>query len=140
MKKEDVTQDESFLDGHCKVAYALDEKGQYVVVPTRGFADEVAATTVALRTQDRLIQQAWDDARRGAASPLAYHLAVKHWTLSLAAAQMRMTRLRVWWHLKPAGFRGLSDALLARYAQELDIPAAQLRLLPDAPELAVGGL
>ncbi len=140
MKKEDVTQDESFLDGRSKAAYALDEKGQYVVVATRGYADEVAATTVALRTQDRLIQQAWDAAKRGEASPLAYHLAAKHWTLGLAAAQMGMMRWRVWWHLKPAGFRGIPASVLERYAKELDIPAAQLRLLPDAPELAVGGL
>ena len=110
LKKEDVSQDDSFLEGHQKAAYAIDEHGKYVVVPSRGYADEVVATTVALQAQDRLIQIAWENARRGAQSPLAYHLAVKQLTLGLAAAQMGIWRARVWWHLKPAGFRRLSSS------------------------------
>lgn len=138
MKKEEVSQDDSFLEGHQKAAYALDEQGKYVVVPSRGYADEVVATTVALHAQDRLIQLAWDCARSGEQSPLGYHLAVKHLTLGLAAAQMGIGRWRVWWHLKPAGFRRLSPTLLERYAKELDITQAQLLALPAAPELTMG--
>ena len=100
MKTRDVSQDDSFLDGHQKAAYAVDEKGQYVVVPTRGYADEVVATSFALVQQDKRIQAAWERARKGEVSPLAYHLAVKQWTLPLAAAQMGLLRIRVWWHLQ----------------------------------------
>jgi hypothetical protein len=139
VKKADVSQDDSFLEGHQKVAYALDEQGKYVGVPSRGYADEVVATTVALLAQDRLIQLAWDRARAGEQSPLAYHLSVKHLTLGLAAAQMGIWRWRVWWHLKPAGFRRLSASLRQRYCKELDIDEAKLLSLPDAPELTMGG-
>ena len=139
MRKEDVSQDDSFLEGHQKAAYAIDEHGKYVVVPSRGYADEVVATTVALLAQDRLIQSAWEQARRGAQSPLGYHLAVKQWTLGLAAAHLGISRWRVWWHLKPAGFRRLSPALRQRYCQELDVTLAQLSTVPDAPDLTMGG-
>ncbi len=139
MKKEEVSQDDSFLEGHQKAAYALDEDGKYVVVPSRGYADEVVATTVALQAQDRLIQAAWERAHRGDASPLAYHLAVKQWTLGLAAAQLGLWRVRVWWHLKPKGFVRLSPALRRRYCQELDLTEAQLSTLPAVPELTMGG-
>ncbi len=138
MKKEDVSQDDSFLDGHQKAAYAVDEHGKYVVVPSRGYADEVVATTVALRVQDQLIQIAWEKARKGEQSPLAYHLATRQWTLGLAAAQMGIGRWRVWWHLKPFGFRRLSSSLSRRYCQELDVTPAQLKTVPDAPELTMG--
>ncbi len=139
MKKEDVSQDDSFLEGHQKAAYALDENGRYVVVASRGYAAEVVATTVALLAQDRLIQAAWEKARRAEVSPLAYHLAVKQWTLGLAAAQVGIWRLRVWWHLRPSGFRGLSASLRTRYCQELDLTAEQLGVVPAAPELTMGG-
>lgn len=140
MKKEEVSQDDSFLEGHQKAAYAIDENGRYVVVPSRGNADEVVATSVALEAQDRLVQAAWDRARRGEQSPLAYHLAVKQWSLGLAAAQLGISRLRVWWHLKPAGFRRLSDPLRQRYCEELDLGADELASLPDAPERMMGPL
>lgn len=139
MKKEDVSQDDSFLEGHQKAAYAVDEHGKYVVVPSRGYADEVVATTFALVAQDRLIQTAWEKARSGEQSPLGYHLAVKQWTLGLAAAQMGIWRLRVWWHLKPGGFRRLSSAMKARYCKELDLTEAQLSTVPAKPELTMDG-
>jgi hypothetical protein len=138
LKKEDVSQDDSFLEGHQKAAYALDEHGKYVVVPSRGYADEVVATTFALVAQDRLIQTAWERARAGVQSPLAYHLAVKQLTLGLAAAQVGIWRVRVWWHLRPAGFRRLSPSLRQRYCKELDITEAQLLAVPATPELTMG--
>ena len=139
MKKEDVSQDKSFLEGHQKAAYAVDEQGKYVVVPSLGYADETVATTFALVAQDRLIQTAWERARRGELSPLGYHLACKQWTVGLAAAHLGIWRLRVWWHLRPYGFRRMSKRLKARYCQELDVSEAQLSTVPDRPELTMDG-
>ncbi len=138
MKTRDVSQDDSFLEGHQKAAYAVDENGQYVVVPSRGYADEVVATSFALVQQDKRIQSAWERAKKGEVSPLAYHLAVKQWTLPLAAAQLGIWRIRVWWHLTPRGFAGLSDALRAKYCHELDLAPAQLLTVPETPELTLG--
>ena len=139
MKKEEVSQDDSFLEGHQKAAYALDENGRYVIVPSRGYADEVVATTVALLAQDRLIQAAWDKARAGELSPLAYHLAVKQWPLGLAAAHLGIMRWRIWWHLRPAAFAAMSPQLRQRYCAALDLTQAQLTSVPADPELMSNG-
>jgi hypothetical protein len=138
VKSKDVTQDDSFLEGHQKAAYAVDENGQYVVVPSRGYADEVVATSFALVQQDKRIQAAWERAKKGEVSPLAYHLAVKQWTLPLAAAQMGLWRIFVWWHCQPRGFAGMSESLRQKYSAELDVPLEQLARVPEKPELTLG--
>ena len=137
MKKEEVSQDDSFLEGHQKATWALDEHGRYVVVPSRGYEPERIATTVALLAQDRCVQSAWERARQGTQSPLGYHLAVKQWTLGLAAAHLGISRFRVWWHLRPFGFRRLSASLLARYCQSLDLEPLKFTRVPEAPELSM---
>lgn len=137
MKTKDVSQDPSFLEGHQKAAYALDENGKYVVVASRGYADEVVATSFALVQQDNLIKAAFDRVKRGEASPLAYHLAVRQWTLALAAAQMGIWRIRVWWHLRPGGVERMSAKMRARYCAELDLTPERLASLPDQPELTL---
>lgn len=134
MNKDEVPQDASFLEGHRKAAYAVDEKGNYVVVPSKGYEAEVAATAVALYEVDRAVQQAWEQVKRGEVSPLAYHFAVRQWPLSLAAAELGVSRLRLWWHLKPSTFAGLSAAWKKRYCDALALSEAQLATVPDAPE------
>ena len=115
MNQDDVPQDDSFLEGHRKAAYADDAQGRYVVVASRGYEAEVAATSVALEEVDRAVQQAWEQVRAGTVSPLAYHFAVRQWPLGLAAASVGLSRFRVWWHLKPRDFQSLSGAMKQRY-------------------------
>jgi hypothetical protein len=138
VKQDEVPQDDSFLDGHRKAAYAVDEKGNYVVVPSKGYEAEVAATAVALYEVDQAVQHAWEQVKRGEVSPLAYHFAVRQWPLSLAAAELGISRLRLWWHLKPGAFAGLSPAWKKRYCEALALTEAQLVTVPDAPEKLMG--
>lgn len=139
MNKSDVPQDDSFLDGHRKAAYAVDEQGRYVVVPSKGYAAEVAATSVALHAQDLAVQRAWEQVKRGEVSPLAYHFAVRQWPLGLAAAHVGLSRVRVWWHLKPRAFLGLSAELKRRYCEALAVTEAQLGSIPEVPEQLLEG-
>jgi hypothetical protein len=134
VKSDDVPQDASFLEGHRKAAYAVDAEGKYVVVPSTGYEAEVAATSVALYEIDRAVQQAWEQVKRGEVSPLAYHFAVRQWPLSLAADSVGLSRLRIWWHLKPKAFAGLNAELKKKYCAALAISEAQLATVPDAPE------
>lgn len=129
-----MPQDDSFLEGHRKAAYAVDGHGKYVVVPSRGYEAEKAATSVALLAQDRAVLQAWEAVRRGEKSPLAYHLAVRQWTTGLAAAHVGVARWRIWWHQKPRVFRALPDSLFLRYCQALAVTPEELATVPDAPE------
>jgi hypothetical protein len=138
VKSADVPQDDSFLEGHRKAAYAVDANGQYVVVPSRGYEAEVAATSVALLEVDRAVQVAWNQVKAGTVSPLAYHFAVRQWPLGLAAASVGVSRLRLWWHLKPKVFAGLSASMKRRYCEALAITEAQLASVPEAPERLMG--
>jgi hypothetical protein len=138
MKQDEVPQDASFLEGHRKVAYAVDSEGQYVVVPSTGYEAEVAATSVALYAQDRAVQHAFEQVKKGELSPLAYHFAVRQWPLALAAAELGISRLRIWWHLKPRVFSKLTASMKKRYCDALAITEAQLGTLPEAPEQLMG--
>jgi hypothetical protein len=138
VKQDEVPQDDSFLEGHRKAAYAVDAQGNYVVVPSRGYEAERVATGVALDAQDRAVQQAWEQVKRGEVSPLAYHFAVRQWPLALAAEELRLSRLRIWWHLKPRAFARLTAAMKQRYCQALAVTEAQLGTVPEAPERMMG--
>jgi hypothetical protein len=134
VKSEEVPQDDSFLEGHRKAAYAIDANGKYVVVASRGYEAEVAATSVALLEVDRAVQVAWNQVKAGTVSPLAYHFAVRQWPPALAAASLGISRFRIWWHLKPSVFARLSPSMKRRYCEALAITEAQLSSVPEAPE------
>jgi hypothetical protein len=72
--------------------------------------------------------------RAGKVSPLAYHFAVRQWPPGLAAAQVGISRFRVWWHLKPRVFANLSASMKQRYCAALAVSEAQLATVPETPE------
>lgn len=134
MRAEEVPQDGAYLEGKKRGAYALDAHGRYTVVATAGWEAETAATRVALEVADAQIEAAWADVRAGKKSPLWYHLAARQLTAALVAEYAGTSRLRVWWHCRPAPFAALSQQWLQRYAAALRVPVEQLSVLPEKPE------
>jgi hypothetical protein len=134
MKKEQVPQDESFLEGHQKAAYALDEHGKYAVVPSRGWEPERIATSVALEAQDRTLRTAWEDVGARRRSPLAYHMTRRQLTPGLLASNVGVSSWRVRWHLRPAGFRMMSLGMALKYAAYLEVPIERFVTVPPQPE------
>ena len=134
MRADEVPQDGAYLEGKKRGAYAVDEHGRYTVVATAGWEAETAATRVALEAADAQIRAAYDEVKRGARSPLWYHLAARQLTAAQVAEYAGLTRLSVWWHLRPGPFSGLSPQVLERYAKALRVPAQELRVLPEQPE------
>jgi hypothetical protein len=65
--------------------------------------------------------------RRGEASPLEYFMKFRQMDVGLLAGNVGMFKWRVKRHLKPAKFRKLKPALLARYAECLDVSPVELR-------------
>jgi hypothetical protein len=70
-------------------------------------------------------------ARRGEVSPLMYHMARRQMDLGMLASYSGFSRLRIRWHRRPRVFAQLPDSILQRYATALQIPLAELRVLPD---------
>ncbi len=137
MKKDEVPQDESFLEGHQKAAYAVDEHGKYTVVPSRGYEPERVATSLALEAQDRDLRAAWERVKARRASPLAYHMTQRQLTPGMLAEYVGVSSLRVRWHLRPLGYRMMSIGMAMKYCSCLDIPIERFVTIPAAPEALV---
>jgi hypothetical protein len=70
--------------------------------------------------------------RAGKLSPLAFHMVNNQMNVSLLAKYARLSRWRVWLHLRPNGFRRLTPPMLKRYAEIFEIEVAALKTIPLA--------
>jgi hypothetical protein len=138
MKKDQVPQDDCHLEGHQKAVYAIDEAGRYGVVAYRGWAAEELATSIAHEAQDRVLLAAWEQARAGTRSPLAYYMTLRQLTAGVLAQYVGIASWRVRWHLRRWGFRHMSIEMALRYCKVLDIPIERLLAVPPEPALAGG--
>ena len=131
MKKADVPQQESMLEGHQRACYALDEQGRYVVVGSIGWEVEKIVNGQANEEVRQAIATALARVRAGKASPLAYHMARRQMDAAMLSAYSGVSRLRIRWHLRPGPFARLPEALLRRYAEALDLTTGELRSVPE---------
>jgi hypothetical protein len=133
MKTRDVPQqaENSMLAGYQRACYAIDENGRYVVVGSVGWEVENAVNAQANEEVRLQIADALARARRGEVSPLMYHMARRQMDLGMLASYSGFSRLRIRWHRRPRVFAQLPDSILQRYATALQIPLAELRVLPD---------
>ncbi len=134
MKTNEVPQEAvRTYAGNRKLLYAVDDTGQYTSVVSSGWQVEAQATEAAICEYDQLAEQAWQQAKDGLCSPLAYHMYVCRMDEPLLAQVTGLWRWRIRRHMQPHRFAKLSSALLQRYADALGISAQQLAQLPQAP-------
>jgi len=128
MKKADVPQDKNvILDGARKAVYALDEQGNYTMVPSDGWEAEEIVTTMAVDALKLQTKQAKQRCSAGESSPLEFHMYDKRMDLTLLSQTTGMAKWRVRRHLKPAVFAKLKPAMLARYAEALGMEPEGLK-------------
>lgn len=132
MRKKDVPQDNGMNRGLKEIAYAVDEDGRYVKVPSLGWEPKNIANAQAwevitedVRTQIRLV-------RDGKRSPIAYHLARNLMTVGLLASYVHLPRWRVKRHLKPSVFNRLKPGIIQRYADLFRLTPEELHHIPEA--------
>jgi len=131
MKKKDVPQDQNAtLGGHRKALYAVDDNGQYSVVPTTGWEVEETVTTLAVKQYNELTDDALARAKQGLTAPLEYHMFAKRLNLTTLAQATGLFQWQVKRHSKPAVFKKLSTRVLQRYADALGISVTELQQLP----------
>ena len=131
MQARDVPQDEGLNRGMREIAYAIDENGRYVGVPSLGWEPKNIANAQAweviseeIRSQARLV-------KNGKRSPLAYHLARHLMTIGLVASYVRLPRWRVKRHLKPSVFNRLKPEIMQRYADLFGLTLAEFMQIPE---------
>ncbi len=135
MKKDEVPQETARTYGGVrKLLYAVDDSGAYTEVNSAGWEPETFATVQAVDELNRLRDEAYADAKAGKVSPLVYWMYQRRMEPATLAATTGLWAWRVNRHFQPKVFAGLSDNLLARYAEVMDLPLEQLRSLPAAPE------
>lgn len=132
MDTDEVPQDHSVTyAGHSKLLYAKRQDGHYTAVPSSGWHVEEAATCDAVREYERLAHDALLAAQRGQVSPLYFHMYRCRMDPALLSQVAQMWRWRVSRHFKPRAFQALSDKILRRYADALDMTVEELKQLPE---------
>jgi len=132
MKKDDVPQDNSrTYGGEKKLLYAVGKDGGYEGVQSSGWEIETYATVSAVEELERQTAAAFDEAKSGKASPLAYHMLARRMDMATLAAATGFGEWRIRRHLKPKIFSGLSSEKLDNYADTLGISVNELKTLPS---------
>jgi hypothetical protein len=133
MKVNDVPQDRGMITGSVsEICYAVDENGHYVLAPSAGWEPKNTANDQAWKLIRTEVADTLKKIRAGRRSPLAFHMANNQMSPGLLAKYAGCSRLRVWWHLRPSGFRRLTPGMLQRYADIFDIDAEALKTVPPA--------
>jgi hypothetical protein len=128
MKKHEVPQDnEGLREGKAvELYYAVDENGEYVTVPTCGWAPKNAALLQAWEVIHEKVEEARQQVLQGTLSPIAYYMEENIMDVKLLASYIGLPRWKVRRHLKPSGFAKLDERVLRRYADLFRIPVEAL--------------
>jgi hypothetical protein len=132
VKVNEVPQDRGMISGSMRErCYSVDEKGRYVLTPSAGWEPKNMANDQAWELIRAEVAGTLKKIRTGRLSPLAFHMVNNQMSPGLLARYAGCSRLRVWWHLRPAGFSRLSPQMLQRYAEIFDIDPAALKSVPS---------
>jgi DNA-binding phage protein len=114
-----------------EVCYAVDEDGSFVLAESAGWDPKNIANDQAWDLINEQVKETLEKIKSGKLSPLAYHMVRNQMGLGLLAKYAGLNRLRVWRHLKPAGFKRLKSEQLKRYAKIFGIDVADLAKIPE---------
>lgn len=128
MKADEVPQHNSkTYYGHKRLLYAQSEKGEYTSVQSTGWDAEEQATLDAVHEYQRLAEEAKQEVLSGRASNLLYYMYLKRMDLPLLVQTSGFFKWQIKRHMKPTVFQHLSEKMLQRYADVLDVSINQLK-------------
>lgn len=130
MKKEEVPQDKGALGRVTKeVVYATDSQGNYTKELSTGWEVKATALDVAWQDIDVRIADARKQVLDGKASPILFFMEARLMDVHTLAAYTGFWQWQVKRHLKPEGFKKLSDQKLNKYAAAFNIKVADFDTL-----------
>ena len=127
MHKNEVPQDQGIAEGLEEVAYAVDDNGRYVLVPSKGWEPKNISNYQAWELIAQQIATTRQQVLDNKISPLAYHMARNLMDLPLLAEYMGIMRWRVKRHMKPGVFKKLDQSTIEKYARLLKVTPEQLK-------------
>jgi hypothetical protein len=136
MKRHEVPQDnEGLLENKpLDLCYAVDENGNYVTVPSHGWAPKNAALLQAWEVVHGRMETARQQIFEGKLSPIAYYMEKNIMDEKLLSSFVGLSKWKVRRHLKPAGFRKLDETILRRYAETFHVPVEALTNFKETGE------
>ncbi|MEE4257246.1 MAG: helix-turn-helix transcriptional regulator [Bacteroidales bacterium] len=128
MKKKEVPQDdEGLLEGKFREpCYAVDEEGNYIAVPSTGWAPKNAALKQAWEEINMKTREAAKDVLEGRSSILVWHMEKKIMDLKLLSQYSGISRRKIRKHLKPDAFSELDTDTMQKYADAFNITLEEL--------------
>lgn len=128
MKKEDVPQDLSSLGKITKeVCYATDESGKYTTQLSKGWDVKITALDAAWDDIAIRIARAKQKVLNNEASPILFFMEKALMDMSILAGYTGFWQWQIKKHLKPEGFKNLSDKKLQRYAEVFNVSISELQ-------------
>lgn len=128
MKTNEVPQEKGVLSSVSKeVQYALDENGRYQQVMSDGWETKDIVNGLSWEVIKEQAEEARERIEQGKSSPILYYMRINQMTIGLLASYMDISKLKVWWHLKPIGFKRLKNSRLLQYAKVFGITKEKLQ-------------
>jgi hypothetical protein len=132
MDKKEVPQDKGLTEGLFEdICYALDENGNYTVVPTTGWQPKTDAMLQAWDVIHEKVEQVRQKVLSGELSPIAYYMEKNIMDVKLLADYVGLPKRKVRKHLKPDYFNEIENQILMRYAETFGITVDMLRNFPE---------
>ncbi|MDR0762080.1 MAG: hypothetical protein LBF13_03390 [Campylobacteraceae bacterium] len=127
MKIKDIPQEANkTFEGAKKALYAQDDNGEYKIAASTGWKVEELATLTAIEELKEQENAAFKEYIEGKLSPLPYYMHKRRMDLPTLACTVGMFKWRIKRHFKPSVFKKLSNKILMRYAEALDIKVEDL--------------
>ena len=128
MKADEVPQDdEDLFEGKFTLLqYALDDKGGYTQVGSKGWEPENVALKQAWEEINLKIEAAKQKVLKGEASPVVYYMEKSMMDIGILAAEMNKWQWQVKRHFKPDVFNSLDTKTKEKYATVFKVTMDEL--------------
>jgi len=136
MKVHEVPQDDvpDFSEGIKKGQYALDDRGKYVIVPSKGWVVDEFVNRMAYDEYLNKLEATRQAVLAGRLSPLAYYMELRQMIPKFLGKAAGIAAFRVKRHLRPEVFAKLKPSVLKAYAKALSISTEELKTVPQNPK------
>ena len=130
MKKEEIPQDNGALNKLTKeVVYAVDKDGKYCSELSTGWDVKSTALDLAWNDIEQRIAKAKQQVLNNEASPILYFMELRLMDMGIVAAYTGFWKWTIKQHLKPAGFKKLTDKKLQQYADAFNVTVEELKTM-----------
>lgn len=128
MKKEELPQDKSALEGYTReVSYVKNKDGKYEKALSTGWDVKSGALENAWDDIHDRVAEAREAVKNGTKSPVYYFMELRLMDLQVLAGYTGFWGITIKRHMKPKVFAKLSEKKLQKYADAFEITVEELK-------------